>query len=393
MLTVGAAVTAGGAGTIGLTSTGATNDIDINAAVSSTSGAITATSGRNIAFGASGDVSTSTSAGGANVTLTGSNTGTITEAGTNTTVTGNGLALSAGGGIGTSGNPIVMNGTTLTANSSANNNAQFLKDIATIGLNTTNALNAGSGNINLVGGTFQIQAGAVTGGSSTNAITDTSPLVITSPGSLDLNGFSEKVTTLSGNGTVTSSAAGKTGEIQIGVNNGTGATFSGVIQDGGGTALTAVRKIGTGTQTLTGVNTYTGVTNIDLGTLTLGAGGVINNNGATTAGLVNLNTAGVILNGSGTIKGQVTVVASTSANETQIQAVTVTLPTTAGGTGITVETGATVAQIGTTAGVTVNGGNATSTGLAAQSGAAPSSRTARSPPRTSACSSMAASLR
>src|SRR5690606_20231303 len=66
--------------------------------------------------------------------------------------------------------------------------------------------------------------------------------------------------------------------------DGTGASFDGVIENGAGTV--ALVKVGTGTQTLGGVNTYTGVTTIADGTLALGANGSI----AASSG-VNLGTA------------------------------------------------------------------------------------------------------
>jgi autotransporter-associated beta strand protein len=52
--------------------------------------------------------------------------------------------------------------------------------------------------------------------------------------------------------------------------NNTSTTFSGVIQDGAG--VTGLTKIGTGTFTLTGANTYTGGTTISAGTLQIGNG-------------------------------------------------------------------------------------------------------------------------
>lgn len=271
------------------------------------------------------------------------------------------LNINASNGVGALALPFILNiggvGSSLTVNTSTLNTNQFLQATATLaGLTTPSALNAGLGTITLTGGTFQITAGA-----SGNAITDNSPLVINSPGILDLNGQTEQVLTLAGTGTVTNSAATTTAELQIGVNNGTGATFSGIIQDGGGTAITAVRKIGNGTQTLSGVNIYTGVTNVDLGTLTLGAGGVINFNGTTGAGVVNLNTAGVILNGTGTIKGLVDVKASTNANPTQVTQVTVNV---LAATGIIVEANLVNVQIGT---VNVNNTD-TSTGIKVNTG-------------------------
>ena len=95
------------------------------------------------------------------------------------------------------------------------------------------------------------------------------------------------------------------------------------------------------------------------------AGG--NSAAAAAGGVVHLNFAGVILNGAGTIKGQVTVVASTLAGKSQVQNVTLTVPS--GGTGITIPSGVVFVQVGTTTGATVNGGNATSTGILVQGSA------------------------
>jgi autotransporter-associated beta strand protein/YVTN family beta-propeller protein len=132
------------------------------------------------------------------------------------------------------------------------------------------------------------------------------------------------------------------------VGDATSTTYNGSIIGSGN-----LTKNGTGTLTLSGNNTYTGLTDLDGGTLTVS--GALNNNAVPTAGLVNLNTTGVTLNGNGTIKGQVTVNASSNVSQTSIQAVTVAVPTTSGGTGITVVPGARFVQIGVTGGgVTVN---------------------------------------
>ena len=57
----------------------------------------------------------------------------------------------------------------------------------------------------------------------------------------------------------------------IGVANGSGA-FSGVIQDNTGVGTLALNKMGSGTETLSGANTYTGATTISAGTLKLAQG-------------------------------------------------------------------------------------------------------------------------
>ena len=73
---------------------------------------------------------------------------------------------------------------------------------------------------------------------------------------------------LSGSGTITNVAVSPT-TLTVGSNNGT-ATFSGVIQDGSGPF--SLVKNGTGTEILTGANTYSGITTINGGTLQIGSG-------------------------------------------------------------------------------------------------------------------------
>lgn len=72
--------------------------------------------------------------------------------------------------------------------------------------------------------------------------------------------------------------------------------FAGVIQDFSETDLTSLVKSGTGTQVLSGANTYTGLTTIEEGTL------VVN---GSLAGDASINSAG-LLKGSGTIFGTLT---------------------------------------------------------------------------------------
>lgn len=90
-------------------------------------------------------------------------------------------------------------------------------------------------------------------------------------GMLDLNGFSQTINGLSGDGIVDNTAGN--GSLSVGNNNQTSA-FNGIIQDSVG-AL-ALTKVGTGTLTLGGSNTYSGSTTISAGTLALSATGSIN---------------------------------------------------------------------------------------------------------------------
>ena len=108
-------------------------------------------------------------------------------------------------------------------------------------------------------------------------------------GTLDLSGHSETTSNFNGTSTglLTSSAAGNV-TWTVGGTNATSA-FAGTIENGSGTM--ALTKIGSGTQTLTGMNTYTGVTTITAGVLTtdkFAAAGAASGIGAATGDATNL---------------------------------------------------------------------------------------------------------
>jgi autotransporter-associated beta strand protein len=98
------------------------------------------------------------------------------------------------------------------------------------------------------------------------------------------DGATVKVDALTGSGTITKEAAYAGVILEVGVNNGSG-TFSGTIGEGIGAngIVIELTKSGTGTQTLSGANTYTGSTIVNDGTLavtgSLGATAVSVNNG------------------------------------------------------------------------------------------------------------------
>jgi len=99
---------------------------------------------------------------------------------------------------------------------------------------------------------------------------------------LDLNGFNDTI-----NGLTTAGAANPANSFVQNNSNSTtatltlgdydqSATFAGVIRNGGdGSGAVAIRKIGGGRQTLTGVNTYTGLTTVNGGTLAVSGAGSI----------------------------------------------------------------------------------------------------------------------
>jgi autotransporter-associated beta strand protein len=102
---------------------------------------------------------------------------------------------------------------------------------------------------------------------------------------LDLNGYNETVNGISISTAVPQQAfienreAGTTSVLTVG-NNDASSSFAGIIQNGAsGAGVVALTKIGRGKLTLTGFNTYTGVTTVNDGTLALSASGSISNSG------------------------------------------------------------------------------------------------------------------
>jgi autotransporter-associated beta strand protein len=111
-------------------------------------------------------------------------------------------------------------------------------------------------------------------------------------------------------------------EFRIGGKN-TSTNFDGVIRDGGTGTNTSITKVGTGTWTLTGLNSYTGPTIVSNGVLALktganGDGTLSSSNITVLAGAV-LDVSGrsdqtLPLNGSQTLKGGGTIRGSVDAN-------------------------------------------------------------------------------
>lgn len=154
-------------------------------------------------------------------------------------------------------------------------------------------------------------------------------LDVGSGAAFDLRGNKVTVDALTGGGTVRNSFLNSLTEsgvvgytLSVGVNGGSG-TFGGVIRGsltntgehaadaGGPNAIINLAKIGSGTQTFTGVNTYAGTTTVNAGTLQLGNGGTTGNLGSgavTVAGGATLSfnrsnsyTVGNTISGGGTL--------------------------------------------------------------------------------------------
>ena len=171
----------------------------------------------------------------------------------------------------------------------------------------TGAISSAGGTVNGIGGSASLEAtasltptmmegsntytGATTvdsgatlsGAAGANVFSAVSATTVN--GTLDLGGNDQAVGSLAGAGAVTNSGTSGTATL---TNQGASSEFDGVIQDGG-TAFTALTQNAPGnTLTLTGVNTYTGVTTVAGGTLALSGGGSIPNSSG-----VSLATGGI----------------------------------------------------------------------------------------------------
>ncbi|HEY5312115.1 MAG TPA: autotransporter-associated beta strand repeat-containing protein, partial [Pirellulales bacterium] len=157
-----------------------------------------------------------------------------------------------------------------------------------------------TGNTVINGGVLQLSGATATLGVPANASTAT-----LLPGTtLDLNGAGGGTTTIGGlygAGTITNSGGGIGTASTLVIGAATSATaagvFTGILQDGSGVGagMLSVTKNTTGTQVFSGLNTYTGVTTINKGTLSvtsLANGGVASGIGASTSDASNL-----VLNG------------------------------------------------------------------------------------------------
>ncbi|MCL2760829.1 MAG: autotransporter outer membrane beta-barrel domain-containing protein [Desulfuromonadales bacterium] len=126
-----------------------------------------------------------------------------------------------------------------------------------------------------------------------DTIIDSSQVTINALGTLDLNNYDQQINNLTGTGIVTNTGTTPT---TLTENNATAAdstTFEGTI-----TGPVALDKIGAGTLTLTGANSYTGPTNINEGSL------YVNGNQAAATGPTTVES-GATLGGIGTIGGDV----------------------------------------------------------------------------------------
>ena len=199
------------------------------------------------------------------------------------------------GGDGGSGIVVVSYQNMLTINS-GNGAIDLQGNVAGAGLTlTTNSVSSqvqgnitgdigitklGTGTLNLSGnntytGSTILSAGIIKAGSA-NALSSTSLMTLAASTSLDLNDYTVSVGSISGSGAITNSAAGSA-VLNVGSLN-SSTTFSGVIENGSGTV--GVTKSGSGTLTLTGTNTYSGITTLTGGLIGLGSADAIGSAGS-----------------------------------------------------------------------------------------------------------------
>jgi fibronectin-binding autotransporter adhesin len=268
--------------------------------------------------GADGSVSASStpgSANGNNFSLTKSGAGSFTLSGANsyaggTTISGGKLiAQSSNTALGANSVSVaspatlqlhhnLASGTTLAIANAITGNGilEFSSDAApaTGDLNrvTVGSLSGFTGDINVLpNGMF----GHFTAGNTTNQ-----NLTIASGGYMAMSedvGFGR----LNGAGKIIRNVGVSTTKtLTLGSNNATGGNFSGSIEGASTTSnsgtfnssgIIAVTKVGTGVQTLSGVNTYTGPTTINAGTLALGVSNALANTTAVSIGNATLDAS------------------------------------------------------------------------------------------------------
>ncbi|MCY2964401.1 MAG: YDG domain-containing protein, partial [Planctomycetota bacterium] len=263
------------------TATPATTAGAATVVVQSTSGG-----GRIVLDNASG-TGTALNGNSGSVNLT-AGTGGIVEAATNTAGTADlggatAVSLTSAGAIGTASLPLQLGTTNLTSSTAANSSNQFLKATGAVTINA-GGLNAGSGTVELDGGTFTL------GGSQ--RINDNTQVTVNGA-TFALGTNSETVNTLTLiSGTVTGSSGVLTSTNTIQTRAGSiGAILAGT---------NGLTKSTASTVTLSGANTYTGVTAVNTGRL--------NVNGSLADGPDAIDVtvaAGATLGGTGTINGVV----------------------------------------------------------------------------------------
>lgn len=232
-----------------------------------------------------------------NLTLNnGSNTaGNILATGGSSTISGSGSIT----GPGSSVLGVRVNGPSdiLTINSNIIGGTGGLNKNGLGKLILNGTANTITGETRINEGEIEIGTGSRLGGNGTSTFT---ALTIRGTGILDVGGNSIGVAALNGSGVITNdNILGTTSTLTVGNADGTG-TWAGVFKDG--TGMLNVTKVGTGAQTWSGSNTYTGITTIGSTGLvtvnTLANIGEASGIGAGNASNDASNAASLVFNGS-----------------------------------------------------------------------------------------------
>ena len=195
-------------------------------------------------------------AGAAGLNLLGTATGTlvptVTTSSAASTIDANSFATTISAPI---VNGATAGGLTITDSSAAGGGSVTLSGANTYTGPTT--VNAGT-----------LQAGVASVANVSGAFGNNSAMTLANVAgaTLALNNFNTQIGSLTGGGTTGGNVTLGTATLTIGGDNTSPAAFSGVISGGTGGGVT---KIGSGTLTLGGANTYTGATSVTAGTLSL----------------------------------------------------------------------------------------------------------------------------
>ena len=273
-----------------------------------------------------------TKIGTGTLTLSGANAysgGTIVNAGT-LQISGAGTLGASGGATTINGGTLDLGGTTQTQNGGLTLTGGTLQN-GTLSSSGTFDMRAGSVSAALAGtgplqktttdtvtlsgantysGATSVSAGTLQAG-ALNSFSSSSAFSVASGATLGLNNFSQTIGSLAGAGSVTlGSATLATG------NDNTSTTFSGTISGAGG-----LTKIGTGTLTLSGANSYSGGTTIAGGTLSLANNQALGTGALTTTGSVVDYANGVSIANAIIINSNTTQLSVTTGSATQAGAI------------------------------------------------------------------------